>query len=103
MEDGDPGDWENGKTETYEISAKNWREVYGGRLIRRTSIHYDNFTPFICRSLGPTRGPGSIHNVCIPGIPEISYICSYWDVHGMYTRAVIFSKFNERECMLFGY
>jgi hypothetical protein len=45
MEDGDPGDWENGKTETYEISTKNWREVYGGRLIRRTSIHYDTLLP----------------------------------------------------------
>ena len=25
MADGDPGDWENGETETYEISTANWR------------------------------------------------------------------------------
>lgn len=37
MADGDEGYWENGETETYEISTENWREVDrdGGRLVRR--------------------------------------------------------------------
>jgi len=37
MADGDPGDWKNGETETYEISTANWRQVDcdQGRLARR--------------------------------------------------------------------
>jgi hypothetical protein len=54
MADGDPGDWKNGKTETYEISTANWRGVNRdrGRLVRRcigTSVRYDILTPIYRR------------------------------------------------------